>query len=515
MLRQIHQQILDARLQLRRLLIGPQTLAFLPALALAAFWFGGEELLIGVTLGIPMLFALLGGYDRPAPQPVRACDGVTGLPMRDGLEDALSSSMRGSLSARRATACFMVSIDEYDVLVERFGGTAGDHILRRTADRLRNVLREHDLACRTGSASFGIALAPVAHVDIEAAIQMASRLQAASEEPIVLDNTVIYVSVSIGFCLGSRTPEASGDGLIQATALALSEAVRNAPSAIRSYSDEMRRTEKSRHIFADEAAAALENGDIRPHYQPQICTDTGKVTGFEALARWIHPERGTIPPADFLPILENAGKLARLGEVMLGRSLAALRAWEEAGLDIACVGVNFSSDELRNPKLIDKVKWELDRYDLAPNRLAVEVLETVVAATPEDVVARNVNGLAKLGCRVDLDDFGTGHASISSIRRFAIGRIKIDRSFVMKVDRDPEQQRMVAAILTMAERLDLETLAEGVETAGEHAMLAQLGCDHVQGFGIGHPMPFEATEAWVRNHMASLEAPPSITRRNG
>ena len=198
---------------------------------------------------------------------------------------------------------------------------------------------------------------------------------------------------------------------------------------------------------------------------------------------------------------------------MLTRSLSALRSWDDAGLDIPCVGVNFSSDELRNPKLIDKVKWELDRYDLAPHRLSVEVLETVVAASPEDVVSRNVNGLAKLGCRIDLDDFGTGHASISSIRRFAVQRIKIDRSFVMKVDRDPEQQRMVAAILTMAERLGLETLAEGVETPGEHAMLAQLGCGHVQGFGLGRPMAFEATEPWVRDHVSKLQAPPRIIRR--
>jgi EAL domain-containing protein (putative c-di-GMP-specific phosphodiesterase class I) len=266
---------------------------------------------------------------------------------------------------------------------------------------------------------------------------------------------------------------------------------------------------RSRHIFADEAAAALDSGDILPHFQPQISTDTGRITGFEALARWTHPERGTIAPADFLPVLENAGKLARLGEVMLNRSLAALRAWDDAGLDVPTVAVNFSSDELRNPKLIDKVKWELDRYELDPSRLSIEVLETVVAASPEDVVSR---GLARLGCRIDLDDFGTGHASISSIRRFAVGRIKIDRSFVMKVDRDAEQQRMVAAILTMAERLGLETLAEGVETPGEHTMLAQLGCDHVQGFGIGRPMPFDISEDWLRKHSARMAEAPRISR---
>jgi EAL domain-containing protein (putative c-di-GMP-specific phosphodiesterase class I) len=175
--------------------------------------------------------------------------------------------------------------------------------------------------------------------------------------------------------------------------------------------------------------------------------------------------------------------------------------------------VNFSGAELNNPRHVEKIKWEMDRFNLAPPRLSVEVLETVIARAPDDQVTLNINGLVALGCRVDLDDFGTGHASISSIRRFKIDRLKIDRSFVMKADRDPEQQRMISAILTMAERLGLETLAEGVETVGEHALLAQLGCDHVQGFVIGKPMPFNETLDWIHAHEAKLQDTPKIMGR--
>lgn len=191
-------------------------------------------------------------------------------------------------------------------------------------------------------------------------------------------------------------------------------------------------------------------------------------------------------------------------------SFAALKAWDGAGVDVPQVGVNFAGSELNNPKLIDKIQWELDRFELTPNRLAVEVLETVVATAPDDMITRNINALGELGCRIDLDDFGTGHASIASIRRFSVSRIKIDRSFVMKADRDPEQQRMISAILTMAERLDVETLAEGVETVGEHVLLAQLGCNHVQGFGIARPMPFEKTLDWIDRHNTKLEDVPHI-----
>jgi len=170
---------------------------------------------------------------------------------------------------------------------------------------------------------------------------------------------------------------------------------------------------------------------------------------------------------------------------------------------------------LRNPGLVEKIRWELDRFELSPDRLAVEILETVMTDCPGDTISRNIAGLSKLGCRIDLDDYGTGHASIASLRRFAVTRIKIDRSFVMKADCDPEQQRLIGAILTMAERLELDTLAEGVETVGEHALLAQLGCDHVQGFGIARPMPFDQTLDWIIAHQAKLQDVPVIGRESG
>ena len=192
-----------------------------------------------------------------------------------------------------------------------------------------------------------------------------------------------------------------------------------------------------------------------------------------------------------------------------------MKAWDSAGTNVPCVGVNFASDELRNPALVDKIRWELDRFDLTSDRLCVEVLESVVTDGPDETVTRNIIGLGELGCRIDLDDFGTGHASIASIRRLSISRIKIDRSFVMKADRDPEQQQLVGAILTMAERLGIETLAEGVETVGEHTLLAQLGCDYVQGFGIGRPMPFDQTLDWIVAHEGKIQQAPTIKRETG
>jgi EAL domain-containing protein (putative c-di-GMP-specific phosphodiesterase class I) len=190
--------------------------------------------------------------------------------------------------------------------------------------------------------------------------------------------------------------------------------------------------------------------------------------------------------------------------VILYHSLSALKSWDRAGLRVASVGVNFSSEELRNPKLVEKIKWEVDRFEITPSRITIEVLENVVSEHDDDMITRNIRSLAAQGFGIDLDDFGTGHAAIANIRRFAVNRIKIDRSFITKIDKDNEQQVLTSAIVRMADSLGLETLAEGVETTAEHSYLAKLGCRYVQGFGIARPMPFEDTISWLHKYQDRL-----------
>lgn len=500
------------RRAVRTVISGPQMLAFLPAITLGGFWLGGEALLLAIALMLPAVVAFLNEKtEAPDYQPR---DGLTGLCLRESVENALDQTLRINANNGRTTAGLVIEIDDYGNLQDRLGHKACDDILRRTGERLRGVLRDLDVIARLDSATFAIALAPVRQADLESLIQISGRLQSAIGEPISLDATTIYISCSVGFCLSSRAPVATGESMLGAAELALSEAHLNGPGAIRGFSAEMQRDAKQRHSLIEEVSAALENGQIEPWYQPQISTDTGEVTGFEALARWQHPERGMIPPHDFLPAIEQAGLFERLGEVMLYHALTSLKMWEKNDFHVPQVGVNFSSSELRNPKLVEKIRWELDRFDLEPERLIVEILETVVADSRDDIITRNISGLAKLGCAIDLDDFGTGHASIANIRRFAVSRIKIDRSFIMKVDEDPEQQRMVSAILTMSEQLGLETLGEGVETVGEHAMLAQLGCHHIQGYGLARPMPVSDTLEWMQKHRNKLQDTPKIGQQN-
>ncbi|MBN8631274.1 MAG: EAL domain-containing protein, partial [Rhodobacterales bacterium] len=287
---------------------------------------------------------------------------------------------------------------------------------------------------------------------------------------------------------------------LDAAQVAGDEAARFRPGAIRAYSADLARARADRDALRAGFAHAVDRGEVRAWFQPQLSTDSGEVTGIEALVRWHHPDRGCLAPGQFLPAIEGTDLMEILGQTMLTQSLAALAEFDRKGLRVPTAAVNFSAQELQDPQLPERLRWTLDRFQLAPARLTVEVLESVVAGDGDEVIASNIGRIAAMGCGVDLDDFGTGNASITAIRRFALNRLKIDRSFVREVDQNRDQQKLVTAILSLAERLGLETLAEGVETQAEHALLAQLGCGHVQGFAIARPMPVEDLAAWLGAH---------------
>lgn len=501
--------------RLRQLIVGPQLAAFIPAISLGAFWFGGEGLLLLSAVLLPALVFAGGSLSLKHIRNQRR-DPITGLGGKAELVRHIDHAIRNGIgSAGDPPICALLEIDNATGIESQFGESGQETILRACTAHILDTLRETDSLFAIGPGLFAIVVPKTPRVDLEAMIQMSTRLQEAIGQPISLDNTRVLLTATIGFCLPSRVQSETGTGFVDAAESALEEARAAGPGSIRAFARGMRAKVSVPDNVTKEVIRALEDGQIRPWFQPQISTHTGKLTGFEALARWEHPEKGNISPAAFLPAIAEAGLFDRLGEVMLFKSLTAIREWDRAGLHVPNVAVNFSADELRNPRLFEKVKWELDRFELTPDRLVVEVLENVVAQSDDDTTTRNIAALSRLGCGIDLDDFGTGHASISNIRRFDVNRIKIDRSFITHVDTDRDQQNMVAAILTMADRLDLDTLGEGVETHGEHAMLAQLGCGHVQGFSIARPMPFEKTAEWIRDHAAKMPETPEFPRRAG
>ena len=269
--------------------------------------------------------------------------------------------------------------------------------------------------------------------------------------------------------------------------------------------------------FADdiERQLALGLSGINAWFQPQISTHTGDVSGFEAQAYWLHPSHGCVPARRFLQTRRDQRQTGHIGQKILRDSLTALRYWDTNELKVPQVTLKCSPEVLCDPKLVDRFAWELDRYGVEADRLAIEIPGTTLAVSPDDLVARTMHRLAKMGCRIDLGEFGNDHAAISFIRRFTVHRLKIDPSLVRGIDKDMDQQRKVDAIQALADDLDLETLAEPVGNAGEHSILAQLGCHHVQGFGLGHPMPLDETLSWIATHRSNLTCLPRIDQTAG
>ncbi|MEO0938907.1 MAG: GGDEF domain-containing phosphodiesterase [Pseudomonadota bacterium] len=483
-------------------LSGPWGVVLACTALLAAFWIGGEAGLMSAALVLPV--AALGVAQiadaRARPRKLDDAD-LAHVKLHDAWEKTHDNGGR--------SAVFAVHFDKMEAVADKHGPRAAEVVQRRVAERVRGALRADDSVAPVDGGLL-IVLAPQPTTDLEGCIQLCARMQQAAEEPIIADGIALWASITVGFCLRSRAPGPDADAWRSAAEAALEEARAIGPGTVRSYSARLNAARDASAALEAEIAEALEAGHVQPWFQPQISTETGRVSGFEALARWVHPTRGVLLSDQFLPTVKAQGLSDRLGEVILYHTLTALKAWDAAGADVPTIGVNFSADELRNPHMAQKLEWELDRFDLAPGRLAIEVAEQTLTQEPDDVIRRNLAALADLGCRIDLDDFGTGSASIAAIRRFRVGRIKLDHAVISKADRDPEQQRLVSAFLTMAERLQVRTLGEGVETVGEHALLAQLGCDDVQGYGIGRPMPFEQTLTWMRAHDAKLQDTPLI-----
>lgn len=243
----------------------------------------------------------------------------------------------------------------------------------------------------------------------------------------------------------------------------------------------------------------IASGQLLAYFQPQICCDTGTVTGFEALARIDDPAQGIVAPGQFLPALSAADHI-QLTQAMLTQALSALRSWEKAGWRVPTVSINVSAHDLRQPAFVDFILWELDRLEVGASRLVIEVPEHLNPLNADETCIDNLRRLARAGCRIDLDDFGTGCTTLDSIRQFSAQRLKIDRSFITGCADDPERQRMILAILALADHLDLHVVAEGVETRDEHYFLAQIGCHEVQGYAIAAPLTLAQTMTFLQCH---------------
>lgn len=428
-------------------------------------------------------------------------DPLTQLPNATYLQAHLERLAAGAERTKTQTAMLRINLDRFKVLRDTLGQRVAAEIIRIAARRIRSAQRAGDFVAYLGQDDFVLVASDLE--DGAAAAAIAHRVQQALGKPFALQGGARRIDCSIGVTmLSDDEPEA--DRVRANAEIALAEAQGAGPGNVRYFRESLRAEAERRETLFVELLGGLERGELVPFFQPQIDIASGDFIGFEALVRWMHPRQGLLTPAAFLDFAEAADLTERIGEVVLERSLDALMIWDRAGFHVPRVGVNFALAQLRDPRLIEKIKWEVERQDINPGRLAIEVLETVLIKSDADLVVRNLRGLASAGFEIELDDFGTGHASIQNLRRFMVNRIKIDRSFILGIEASEEQRTLTASMIAMARALGIHTLAEGVETAEAREVLRALGCDQLQGYLIARPMSLADTLDWLAAHLGHV-----------
>lgn len=407
-------------------------------------------------------------------------DSLTGLPNRSLFDDRLRQGLARLDRQGGVVAVLFCDIDGFKWLNDSLGHAVGDAVIVDIAERIMRTVRVSDTVARFGGDEFLVLCTDVGSA--EEALVTAARITDAVREPLVVSDTEVQLTVSIGVTVTDR-PDARPEELVAQADAAMYEAKGAGRDRVSTFDPAYQHRARARIEITAELRRAISEDRLVLHYQPLVGLSDGGVRGVEALLRWSHPERGLLYPAEFLAIAEDSGLMSVMGEWVVHEACMRATTWPDSPLR---VNVNLSPRQLTDPSLTDRVQRILDETGLAPDRLQLEVTENAVM---DDVVdaARSLSRLRDLGVRVGIDDFGTGHSALAYLRQLPLDFLKIDRSFVTLLGQDRRDESIVAAIVGMARALGLETVAEGVETSTQHAMLTALGCDVAQGWYLGRP----------------------------
>jgi len=400
-------------------------------------------------------------------------DDLTGLPNRAMFQSHLSQALeRSKLKENVAVLC--IDLDLFKSVNDSFGHHMGDRLLRLVSDRLREVMPEDALVARLGGDEFAMIIGK--NVETRGISDMAERLIESLSAPYTIDGIELVIGASVGIAI-SPGDGVTGEDLLRNADMALYRVKAEGGSTHHFFEKEMDRQVQTRRSMEFDLRRALANGEFELHYQPLVDIARNRIVAFETLARWRHPVKGLISPADFIPVAEDIGVIVALGEWVLREACMEAAKWPE---DIK-VAVNLSPVQFRNRNLVQTVVAALAHSGVAPTRLELEITESLFLAETEANLAM-LHQLRALGIRISMDDFGTGYSSLSYLRSFPFDKIKIDRSFVRDLAERPDCVAIVRAISGLGQSLNISTTAEGVETADQLDRLRAMGCTEVQGF---------------------------------
>jgi diguanylate cyclase (GGDEF)-like protein len=417
------------------------------------------------------------------------------------LDDRLQQAMAHADRDMRSFALLVCDLDRFKLINDSLGHRAGDELLQEVARRLLTVVRAADTVARFGGDEFVLIATSIG--DAEDAEALAARVMDVLHAPVRIAAIDIHTSPSIGIAM---YPD---DGVTMQALLAHADAAmysakQHGRGNFRRYAPGMDAGTEERVQLESDLHNAVTQNQFELYYQPKVDTRTGEVRSAEALIRWVHPTRGIVSPAEFIPLAEECGLIGTIGGWVIREACRQTRAWQLDGVPTLRVSVNLSASQFRDSGLVDSIRSALDDADLQPRYLEVELTESAVMSDPEKSIAI-LEQLSAMGVLVSVDDFGTGYSSMSYLRRFPIDKLKIDRVFIDEIVSRQEDASIVRAIVSLAHSLRLKVVAEGVETPAQLDFLKTAGCDEYQGYHFSRPLPAADFERLIReSHPADV-----------
>ncbi|MHB8563700.1 MAG: GGDEF/EAL domain-containing response regulator [Acidiferrobacteraceae bacterium] len=433
-------------------------------------------------------------------------DVLTDLPNRALFVEHFKEAISRSRWSRRVVAVLFIDLDRFKLVNDTLGHEAGDQLLQACGTRLRESVREGDTVARFGGDEFAVLLDNVASLNDIAPI--AQKLLDALTPLLTINNHEFFVTGSIGIGVYPDDGD-SAQAVLKNADTAMYQAKQQGGNSYRFYQADMNTEALRRLDLEAHLRHALERQEFVLHYQPQVDLKTGRVTGCEALIRWERPGVGLVPPMEFIPLMEETGLIVLVGEWVLRTACAQHNAWRAAGLPALRMAVNVSGRQFAKGDLVGVVQRVMQESGMDQGMLELELTESVIMQNALAAV-ETLNILNGMGVRLAIDDFGTGYSSLSYLKRFPIDLLKIDQTFVRDITSDPDDAAIVRAIITMARSLDIDVIAEGVETREQLAFLHAQGCDQAQGYYFGKPQPGDVME-----HEISREKAFSLSRVMG
>lgn len=432
-------------------------------------------------------------------------DSLTGLPNRILFRERLGQALDHARRKHLLTGVMMLGLDRFKVTNDSLGHRVGDLLLKQVAERLGGCVQAGTTLGRVSGDEFGFILDDLK--DIEAARVVARTVLESLSAPFLLDRGEVYVTASVGISL-HPTDGDDVEVLIKSADTALHHAKDAGRNNYQFFTAEMNARAQQRMIMANSLRRAFDRNEFLLYYQPKASLNSGVTTGVEALLRWEHPELGLVSPGDFVPLLEETGLIVPVGEWVFSTACIQIKAWEAAGINPVPVAINLSSRQFLAGGLGSYVRRMLDKYNVDPQFIELEITESALMANTEDAV-HTLQYLESIGVWIAVDDFGTGYSSLSYLRRFPLGALKIDGSFVREVTSNAGDAAIVRAIISMANSLGLKVVAEGVETEAQMSFLAANNCDEIQGYYLSQPLTAEKCTEWLRTK-AQLSHPVAM-----